>query len=144
MTALPGSEIAAEQGSNTITGSQVTNAGTIGAEGANLTIVGNVNNHNGNLDANNATLVVDGTVKGGTATIEGTGEIEFGGPSSAQVTFDPNADAILKLDQPQGFTGTVSGLTTGDYIDLTKPTPVMSRGSQTTSSSPAQLAPSQR
>ena len=73
----------------------------------------------GTLDANNATLVVDGAVKGGKATIEGTGEIEFGGASSAHVTFAANSDAILKLDDPSAFTGKVSGLTTGDYIDLT-------------------------
>ena len=103
----------------TITGAVVTNAGTIGAEGANLTIVGDVTN-TGTLDANNATLVIDGAVSGGKATIEGTGEIEFGGASAAHVTFAvANSDAILKLDDPSAFTGTVSGLTTGDYIDLT-------------------------
>jgi hypothetical protein len=117
--ALSGSMIEAEQGSNTITGAHVKNAGTIGAESANLTIVGDVNNHKGDLDANNATLVIDGAVKGGTATLEGTGKIEFGGTSSAKVTFAANSDAILKLDSPSTFTGTVSGLTTGDYIDLT-------------------------
>ena len=118
VTALHGAMIEAEQGSSTITGALVTNAGTIGAEGANLTIVGDVTN-TGTLDANNATLVVDGTVSGGKATLEGTGEIEFGGPSSANTTFAANSDAILKLDAPSAFTGTVSGLTTGDYIDLT-------------------------
>ena len=117
--ALPGSIIEAEQGSNTITGAHIKNAGTIGAELANLTIVGDVNNHKGNLDANDATLVIDGAVKGGTATIEGTGEIVFGGASSAKVTFAANSDAILKLDNPSTFTGTVSGFTAGNYIDLT-------------------------
>jgi hypothetical protein len=101
-----------------ITGAVITNAGTIGAEGANLTINGDVTN-TGTLDANNATLVIDGTVSGGKATLEGTGEIEFGGASSAEVTFAANADAILKLDEPLAFTGTVFGLTKGDYIDLT-------------------------
>ena len=117
--ALAGSIIEAEQGSNTITGAQVKNAGTIGAEFANLTIVGDVNNQKGDLDADNATLVVDGAVKGGTATLEGTGQIEFGGASSAKVTFAANSDAILKFDSPSTFTGTVSGLTTGDFVDLT-------------------------
>jgi hypothetical protein len=118
VTAMRGAIIEAEQGSNTITGAVVTNAGTIGAEGANLTIVGDVTN-TGTLDANNATLLIDGAVSGGKATLEGTGEIEFGGPSSANTTFAANSDAILKLDAPSTFTGTVSGLTTGDYIDLT-------------------------
>jgi hypothetical protein len=117
--ALSGSMIEAEQGSNTITGAHVKNAGTIGAESANLTIVGDVNNHNGDLDANNATLVIDGTVKGGTATLEGTGQIEFDGASSARVTFAADSDAILKLDKPHEFKGTISGLANGDYIDFT-------------------------
>ena len=119
VTVMKGAMFEAEGfGPDTVTGALVTNAGTVGAEGGNLTIIGNVTN-TGTLDANNATLVVDGIVSGGKATIEGTGEIEFGGASSANVTFAANADAILKLDNPQAFTGTVSGLTTGDYIDLT-------------------------
>ena len=116
---LSGAIVEGELGSNTITGAHVKNAGTIGAESANLTIVGDVNNHKGNLDANDATLVIDGAVKGGTATIEGTGEIVFGGASSAKVTFAANSDAILKLDDPLTFKGTVSGFTAGNYIDLT-------------------------
>ena len=113
-----GAIVEAEEGSNKITGALVTNAGTIGAEGSNLTIIGNVTN-NGTLDANNATLAFDGTVCGGKVTLEGTGEIDFGGASSAHVTFAANADAILKLDKPSAFTGTISGLTSGDCIDLT-------------------------
>ena len=96
---------------STLTEAVVTNAGTIGAEGANLTIIGDVTN-TGTLDANNASLVIDGAVSGGKATLEGTGEIEFGGPSSANTTFAANSDAILKLDDPSAFTGKVSGLTT--------------------------------
>jgi hypothetical protein len=103
---LPGSIIEAEQGSSTIAGADVKNAGTVGAEGADLTIVGDVHNSKGDLDANNAKLVIDGAVKGGTATLEGTGEIEFGGASSANVTFAANAGATLKLDDT--FKGTVS------------------------------------
>ena len=118
VTALDGGIIEAEQFASTITGAVVTNAGTIGAEGANLTIIGDVTN-TGTLDANDATLVIEGAVRGGDATIEGTGEIEFGGASSANTTFAANADAILKLDNPLAFTGTVSGLASGDYIDLT-------------------------
>ena len=69
----------------------------------------------GTLDANNATLVIDGAVSGGKATLEGTGEIEFGGPSAARVTFAANSNAMLKLDDPLKFTGTIFGLTTGDF-----------------------------
>ena len=56
---------------------------------------------------------------GGRATIEGTGEIGFGGPSSADVRFGSSSDAILKLENPSTFTGTVFGLPTGAYLDLT-------------------------
>ena len=123
VTAAKGAIIEAEVAASTITGAVVTNAGTVGAEGANLTIIGDVTN-TGTLDANNATLVIDGAVSGGKATLEGTGQIEFGGASSAKVTFAANSDAILKLDHqsvgdPSAFTGTVSGLNTGGFIDLT-------------------------
>lgn len=117
VTVAHGGIIEAEQGGNTISGAAITNAGTIGAEGANLTIVGDINNR-GILDANNGILVVDGTVSGGKATLEGTGEIDFSGASAASVTFAANSNAILKLDNPLTFTGTVSGFTAGDYIDL--------------------------
>jgi hypothetical protein len=101
-----------------ITGAVVTSAGTIGAEGANLTINGDVTN-TGTHDANNATLEIDGAVSGGKATIEGTGEIVFNDASSTNVTFAANSDGILKLGDPQAFTGTVSGLANGDYLDFT-------------------------
>ena len=39
----------------------------------------------------------------------------FGG----NVIVQTNSFDILKLDQPQSFTGTVSGLGSGDYVDLT-------------------------
>ena len=119
VTVKHGGILEAGQGSNTISGAVIANEGTLGTEGGNLTIVGNVNNTKGTLDANNATLAIDGAVCGGKATIEGTGEIEFGGGSSARrVTFAANSDGILKLDAPSTFTGKVSGLTAGTYIDL--------------------------
>jgi hypothetical protein len=106
-----------ENAPSNITGAVITNAGTIGAEGANLTITGDVTN-TGTLDANNKTLEIDGAVNGGQATIEGTGEIIFGGPSSADVKFGASTDAIVKLDNPSTYTGTIFGLTTGAYLDL--------------------------
>jgi hypothetical protein len=105
-------------GPSTITGAVIRNAGTIGVEGANLTISGDVTN-TGTLDANNATLLIDGAVSGGRATLEATGEIEFGGASAARVTFAANSSAMLKLDDPSTFTGTIFGLATGDSVDLT-------------------------
>src|SRR6185437_813420 len=59
-----------------------------------------------------------GAVKHGTATLEGSGQIEFAGSSSADVTFGAGSDATLKLDVPPAFKGTVAGFAPGDYIDL--------------------------
>jgi hypothetical protein len=69
-----------------------------------------------NLDANNGNVTIQGVVTGGTATIEGTGKIEFGASSAANVIFAANADGILRIDQT--FAGTVAGMATGDGIDL--------------------------
>jgi hypothetical protein len=97
------------------TAASVTNAGTLSANGADLVIMGDVNN-TGNLDANNGNVTIQGVVTGGTATIEGTGKIEFGASSAANVIFAANADGILRIDQT--FAGTVAGMATGDGIDL--------------------------
>ena len=142
VTVLHGATIEAEQAAGTIFAAVLTNAGTIGAEGANLEISSNLTNtgtldatnarlsidgdvnNTGTLNANNGALVIEGAVSGGKATIEGTGEIEFGGASSANVTFAANSAGILKLDHqsvgdPSAFTGAVSGLNTGGFIDVT-------------------------
>jgi hypothetical protein len=137
VTVLDGATIEAEQAAGTIFGAVITNAGTIGAEGANLEISSNVTNkgtldatnarlsidgdvtNTGTLNASNGTIVIEGTVSGGRAMLEGTGDIEFSAASAAHVTFAANSNAILKLDDPSAFTGTVSGLATGDFVDLT-------------------------
>jgi hypothetical protein len=124
----------AERAAGTIFGAVVTNAGTIGAEGANMEISSNVINRGildatnaslfidgdvtnaGNLNANNGAIVIQGAVSGGKGTIQGTGEISFGGPSAAHVAFAANSNGKLALDA--AFTGTVSGFTVGDSIDL--------------------------
>jgi hypothetical protein len=41
-----------------------------------------------------------------------------GAASAADVTFAANSNTILKFDNPSAFTGTVSGLSTGDLVDL--------------------------
>jgi hypothetical protein len=128
-----GATIEAEQVAGTIFAA-VTNAGTIGAEGANLEVTATVSNtgtldatnatlsidgdvtNSGTLNANNGVIVVEGAVSGGKATIEGTGEIAFGGPSAAHVIFAANSAGKLALDA--AFTGTISGFQSGDSIDL--------------------------
>jgi len=48
-----------------------------------------------------------------------SGTVEIAAAFSSAVDFSINSHATLRLDQPLSFTGAVSGLATGDYIDLT-------------------------
>jgi hypothetical protein len=134
VTVLHGATIEAEQAAGTIFAAVLTNAGTVGAEGANLEISSNVTNkgtldatnarlsidgdvtNTGTLNANGGTIVIEGVVSGGKATIEGAGEIAFGGDSAADVIFAANSHGELALDA--AFTGKVFGFTAGDYLDL--------------------------
>ena len=134
VTVLHGATIEAEQAAGTIFAAVLTNAGTLGAEGANLEISGNVTNkgtldainarlsidgdvtNTGTLNANNGAIVIEGTVSGGKATIQTAGEIAFGGASASNVIFEVNSNGKLAVDA--AFTGTVSGFTAGDSLDL--------------------------
>ena len=62
-----------------------------------LSIDGDVAN-TGTLNANNGAIVIEGAVSGGKATIQGTGEIAFGGASAANVIFEANSTGKLALD----------------------------------------------
>jgi hypothetical protein len=108
-------------GTSAVNGATVTNSSLLEVTGGQLTINAPVSNI-GNLLANNgATLDLTGAVTGnGTATISGTNSVlEFGAASAENTTFSAAVDAMLKLDNASGFTGTVAGLATGDSIDLT-------------------------
>jgi probable HAF family extracellular repeat protein len=48
-----------------------------------------------------------------------SGTVEIAAAFSGNVNFATNSRGILKLDQPLSFTGKISGLTAGDYVDLT-------------------------
>lgn len=98
---------------STVSGSKVTNAGTVLALATDLTIDGAVTN-SGSLVADNHLLDITGAVKGsGTATIEGLGTLEFGSTAAAkQVSFAAGATGQLVLDDPAGFKGTITGLST--------------------------------
>jgi hypothetical protein len=67
----------------------VTNAGALKADyGSELFIASNLNN-TGTLNATYGTILLAGTVTGtGTATINGTGQVEFGAASSNGTKFD--------------------------------------------------------
>jgi hypothetical protein len=72
----------------------------------------------GTLEAQAGRLQIDGNVTGhGTAKIDG-GTLEFGGYSDANVQFSGNTGDTLVLDRGSHFVGSVSGLASGDSIDL--------------------------
>ena len=54
----------------------------------------------------------------GTASISGAATLELGGASTANTAFADGAAGTLKLDQAESFTGSLSGFTTGDKLDL--------------------------
>jgi hypothetical protein len=97
----------------------IANAGTLEATGSGGLQINSAVANTGLLWANGGTITAQGEVTGaGHAEISGTGAIEFAAASSANATFDANASGHLILDDAFHFTGTVSGLTVNDDIDL--------------------------
>jgi hypothetical protein len=63
---------------------------------------------------------VHGDVSGnGAAIIDGSGTVDFGAASSANVVFGSGAAGTLKLEDSFHFSGTISGFNGDDAIDLT-------------------------
>jgi len=82
-----------------------------------LTIDGPIANY-GTLEARYGLLKVNGAVTGhGQAVIDG-GILEFNRASDAHVTFTGNTADLLKLDDIWHFTGTVTGFSFGDTINI--------------------------
>jgi hypothetical protein len=97
----------------------ITNAGALEATGSGGLQINSAVANSGLLWANGGAITALGEVSGsGQAQISGTGSIEFAAASSANTTFDANATGHLILDDAFHFTGTVSGLTANDDIDL--------------------------
>jgi len=99
------------------------NEGIIEATGANALIIDTGANaiiNSGTLAANGAGgLVVKSAVNGaGNAEVSGSSSLEFGAGSDAKVSFDTGATGTLRLDQAGAFTGTVTGFTGYNMIDL--------------------------
>ena len=69
-------------------------------------------------ESNGTTGQVDVTVSPSPLTIYGAGETEISSPSSQNVAFTSGADGTLRLDAAQNYTGSVSGLTQRDTLDL--------------------------
>jgi len=107
-----GADLRVDTGTSLIDAAKtIANAGTIDTFGGSLLIAGAVKNAStGTLFAGFGTLGISGTVTGGTAHIAGASALVFGGPSSADVTFDLSSAGILILDDATKFTGTVAGM----------------------------------
>ena len=74
--------------------------------------------NNGAVTVNGSVLDVRGAVTGaGGFTIGANAELEFGSSDAESVTFN-GAKAVLKLDQPAQFSGTLANMAVGDEIDL--------------------------
>jgi hypothetical protein len=70
--------------------------------------------------AHGGNIAITGAVTGsGTAMINGTGTLGFGAASSNDITFAADAAGTLTLKDAADFTGTISGFSSNDHIDLT-------------------------
>ena len=97
----------------------VTNAGTLEATGSGGLILNSDIVNSGLIWANGGNITINGAVTGsGSAMISGAATLELGAESSANVTFGADAAGTLILRDPTGFSGTISGLSSADHIDL--------------------------
>jgi fibronectin-binding autotransporter adhesin len=105
-------------GTSFIDKANINNSGTIDVTGGTLTIdAASSLTNTGTLEADGGTLFIKGDVSGaGAATTTDGGTLDFGGADAQTVTFD--GAGTLKLEASANFTGTISGLATGDVIDL--------------------------
>ena len=105
---------------NIDTGSNIVlNSGVLEASGSGGMTVASAIANSGILWANGATLTVQGAVNGnGTATIDGTGTLDFEAPSTANVVFGSGAAGTLRLGDSFHFNGTIAGFEGSDVIEL--------------------------
>jgi VCBS repeat-containing protein len=97
----------------------VTNSGTLAATGSGGLIVNSDIANSGLIWAHGGNITINGAVTGsGSAMISGAGSLGFGAASSADVTFAADAAGRLTLEHPAYFTGTISGFSNDDQIDL--------------------------
>ncbi|MFL6816997.1 MAG: VCBS domain-containing protein, partial [Bradyrhizobium sp.] len=97
----------------------IINSGVLEASGSGgLTVASSVAN-SGVLWANGGSLTVLGEVtENGVAQIDGAGTLDFEAASSANVIFGSDAAGTLKLGDSFHFTGTITGFSGSDTIDL--------------------------
>src|SRR5262249_3630896 len=98
----------------------VTNAGTLEATGSGGLIVNSDVANSGLIWAHGGNITMNGAVTGSeTAIISGSATLGFGAASSADITFAAEAAGTVTLQDAAGFTGTISGFSNNDHIDLT-------------------------
>ena len=95
------------------------NDGTLEATGSDGLIVhGDVAN-SGLLWANGGNIIIEGNVTGsGSALINGTATMEFGGAFNARVTLDDAAGTFEAIDHAAEFCGVVAGFDSNDRFDF--------------------------
>ena len=102
----------------TIDTGSFTNHGLVLSNGeGGLEIKGSLDS-DGVLEANTGLLKVDGDAIGGGSAVINSGKMEFVSASDAAVHFSGNGSGTLVLDDVSHFTGTVTGFSAGDTIDL--------------------------
>ncbi len=102
----------------TIDTTSFTNHGLVLSNGAGgLEITGSLDS-DGVLEANTGLFKVDGALTGGGSAVIDSGKMEFVAASDAVVHFSGNGSGTLVLDDVSHFTGTVTGFSYGDTIDL--------------------------
>jgi hypothetical protein len=100
-------------------GSAVTNSGTLEASTSSALTVSHGITNTGNIWANGGTVTVTGAVTGaGSANISSGALLEFGSSTTANTTFAASANGTLRLDAADHFTGTLTGMATGNTIDM--------------------------
>jgi hypothetical protein len=128
-------------GTDSVVGT-VVNAGAIIATGGSLTFLGTLTNAGqitldagalvlGNRATNNGTITVAGGVLTSALSIQGAGTIQLEAASTLSLLNGANPtqtidflgpNALLDLDHPASFLGTIAGFGATDTLDLTKPT----------------------
>jgi hypothetical protein len=98
----------------------VTNTGTLEATESGGLIVNSDVANSGLIWAHGGNITITGAVSGsGSAMIDGTAILGFGTASSVDITFAADAAGTLTLKDAADFTGTISGFSSNDQIDLT-------------------------
>jgi hypothetical protein len=106
--------LAIDTGSNT-----VVNSGVLEASGSGGMTIASAIANSGVLWANGSYLAVQGEVSGnGTAAIDGNGMLDFEASSTSNVVFGFDAAGTLKLGDSFHFSGTITGFSGSDIIDL--------------------------